>query len=115
MKYRNLRIAWSVGCGIACVLLVVLWAFSYSNGPGKGYFNLLPDVCSRSTNGVVFFIGLYSPSPVNSFPDVSFHDSLTKQNPLDMWPAKTLTGFYFRWESASYWSVQFPYWFPVLL
>jgi hypothetical protein len=25
MKYRKLRIAFSVGCGIACVLLAVLW------------------------------------------------------------------------------------------
>jgi len=25
MKYRKLRITWSVGCGIACVMLIVLW------------------------------------------------------------------------------------------
>jgi len=29
MKYRYLRIAFSVTCGIACVLLVVLWVRSY--------------------------------------------------------------------------------------
>jgi hypothetical protein len=29
MKFRKLRIAWSVVCGIACVLLVVLWVRSY--------------------------------------------------------------------------------------
>jgi hypothetical protein len=29
MKYRKLRIAWSVTCGIACVLLIVLWVRSY--------------------------------------------------------------------------------------
>ena len=29
MKFRKLRIAWSVGCGIACVLLAVLWVRSY--------------------------------------------------------------------------------------
>jgi hypothetical protein len=29
MKYRKLRIAWSVGCGILCLLLVVLWVRSY--------------------------------------------------------------------------------------
>ena len=28
MKYRKLRIAWSVFWGVACVLLVVLWARS---------------------------------------------------------------------------------------
>jgi hypothetical protein len=28
MRFRKLRIAWSVGCGIACVLLIVLWVRS---------------------------------------------------------------------------------------
>jgi hypothetical protein len=30
MKYRKLRIAWSVGCGALAVLLVALWVRSYS-------------------------------------------------------------------------------------
>jgi hypothetical protein len=29
MKYRKLRIAWSVGCGIICLLLIALWVRSY--------------------------------------------------------------------------------------
>lgn len=29
MRYRKLRIAWSVVCGIACVLLILLWVRSY--------------------------------------------------------------------------------------
>jgi hypothetical protein len=29
MKYRKLRIAWSVGCGLAALLLSVLWVRSY--------------------------------------------------------------------------------------
>jgi hypothetical protein len=29
MRFRELRIAWSVGWGIACVLLIVLWVRSY--------------------------------------------------------------------------------------
>src|SRR4051812_46227316 len=29
MRYRKLRIAFSVTCGIACVLLIVLWLRSY--------------------------------------------------------------------------------------
>jgi hypothetical protein len=31
MRFRKLRIAWSVGSGIACVLLIVLWVRSYSH------------------------------------------------------------------------------------
>jgi hypothetical protein len=30
MRFRKLRIAWSVTCGIACVLLIVLWVRSYT-------------------------------------------------------------------------------------
>jgi hypothetical protein len=30
MKYRKLRIAWSVGCGIICLLLIVLWVRSFN-------------------------------------------------------------------------------------
>ena len=29
MRFRKLRITWSVVCGVACVLLIVLWARSY--------------------------------------------------------------------------------------
>jgi hypothetical protein len=29
MRFRKLRIAWSVMCGIACVLLIALWVRSY--------------------------------------------------------------------------------------
>src|SRR4029078_1018296 len=29
MRFRKLRIAWSVACGITCVLLIVLWIRSY--------------------------------------------------------------------------------------
>jgi hypothetical protein len=29
MKYRKLRTAWSVACGLLCLLLIVLWVRSY--------------------------------------------------------------------------------------
>ena len=32
MRFRKLRIAWSAGCAIACLLLIVLWVRSYSAG-----------------------------------------------------------------------------------
>ena len=34
MRFRKLRIAWSVGCGIVCVLLIVLWVRSYFHSEG---------------------------------------------------------------------------------
>src|SRR5688572_16841861 len=30
MNYRKLRIAWSVWCGVVCLLLIMLWVRSYS-------------------------------------------------------------------------------------
>ena len=29
MRFRKLRITWSVGCGLLCLLLIMLWARSY--------------------------------------------------------------------------------------
>jgi hypothetical protein len=29
MRFRKLRIAWSVFCGLGCLLLIVLWVWSY--------------------------------------------------------------------------------------
>src|SRR4051794_30867623 len=34
MRFRKLRIAWSVFWGLACVLLIVLWVRSYWHGEG---------------------------------------------------------------------------------
>jgi hypothetical protein len=34
MRYRKLRIAWSAGCCIVCVLLLVLWVRSYTRHDG---------------------------------------------------------------------------------
>ena len=34
MKYRKLRIAWSVACGILCLLLIVLWVRSVNTFEG---------------------------------------------------------------------------------
>src|SRR4051812_7318078 len=37
MRFPKLRIAWSVFCGLACVLLVVLWVRSYWMAYGIAY------------------------------------------------------------------------------
>jgi hypothetical protein len=39
MRFRKLRIAWSVVCGIACVLLIALWVRSYWR---HDYVNWMP-------------------------------------------------------------------------
>src|SRR3954452_15550514 len=46
MRFRNLRIAWSVAWGLACVLLIVFWVRSY-------WWN---DGFNSPTHGTHFFI-----------------------------------------------------------
>ena len=112
--FRYLRFAFSATCGIACALLIVLWVRSYSNGPGKGYFNSLPYVHSRSTDGVVIFFKKYSP-PVE-FPTIMFTDPLsTRPKAVDHNSAHPRTGFSFGWESSWYWHLQMPYWMLVTM
>src|SRR4051812_24381488 len=37
MRFRKLRIAWSVGCGLACVLLIALWVRSANSFDDFGW------------------------------------------------------------------------------
>ena len=63
MRFRKLRIAWSVGLGIACVLLIVLWVRSYwqydwlggllATPPKNGEMHFTTGCLFESANGVV--------------------------------------------------------------
>ena len=53
MRYRKLRIAWSVGWGIACVLLIVLWVRSYWRGRQSFDTNQSVALAISSDNGVL--------------------------------------------------------------
>jgi hypothetical protein len=55
MKYRNLRIAWSVVWGVAAVLLVVLWVRSYWWADLLGYRIGQTYVAAGSGRGIAFF------------------------------------------------------------
>ena len=66
MKYRKLRIAWSVACGFACVLLIVLWVRSYSSweqlhGPVPGVGGIvINSVKGLMSFGAGTFVGVDS-------------------------------------------------------
>jgi hypothetical protein len=62
MKYRKLRIAWSVGCGVACVLLVLLWVRSYWTWDIVSYDRPPAFVAINSLRGCVQFNGAKNPS-----------------------------------------------------
>ena len=58
MRFRKLRIAWSITCGIACVLLIVMWVRSFwwldsVNLPLWGY-NLTSVGTVSGTVGITF-------------------------------------------------------------
>ena len=61
MKYRKLRIAWSVACGIACVLLIVMWVWSWFT-PGRVVIMRTPigTVCFYSAAGQLVTIATFT-------------------------------------------------------
>jgi hypothetical protein len=62
MRFRKLRIAWSVAWGIGCVLLIVLWVRSYII---QRQFKLIDDIDGISTEGSLI---LLKPAPVEASP-----------------------------------------------
>ena len=114
MKYRNLRIAWSVVCGIAAVLLTAWCIQTYHNGHLQGYFSApLDECCCRSFNGFIVVLRMASP---NSPPQPTYITTTTfhvDSEPIDIGVSHTWSGFVFDFRSTSFWWIQVPYWFLV--
>jgi hypothetical protein len=81
MRFRKLRIAWSVGCVIACVLLIVFWVRSYwwadtaSNLLGHYLFSLHGNVVIDDAIGFEFADGkavYFGAGPIGPFFTMSF-------------------------------------------
>jgi hypothetical protein len=112
MRFRKLRIAWSVLCGIACVLLIVLWVRSHRwvdqvfvPVTQTGYICLgsMPDA---------FGVGLTGESPSGTLEKISM--------PTIAWLFATSEGTDNPWSGATMFSISaggvtMPYWFGVLL
>ena len=111
MRFRKLRIAWSVGCSIACVLLVVLWVRSY----WQTFIAL-----KATSDGHTLVVD-------SSDGDLSFSREpglatrrLSWTRAQDMTPAwqklpTSCWGAGFSWRSSPYISVRLPYWIPTLI
>jgi len=105
MRFRKLRIAWSVVCGIACVLLIVLWIRSYSSTDGvvwqptRSWF-----ISSISLTGRICVItGSYeNPSEIGSVPATNDPGLLGP----DSWDFI---------RDPEFDLVLFPHWFPIAL
>ena len=123
MKYRKLRIAWSVAWGVVAVLLVVLWVRSYwwidyINGPPYGSYRF----GLASSNGWLttrYRNGMLRPT---SFPKWAW-ESTTQEDMEKMYQQSEALAkqrntifrratFQFGWVED--WGVQFPLWVPLL-
>jgi hypothetical protein len=106
-KYQKLRIAWSVGCGIVCLLLIVLWMRSYwwqdvvIRYSGRGWYGV------ESARGV-----LYANATVNvNAEDGWFHWS--KRLNESRFPT-LVVGSQDRIAQPGF-EAHFSYWVPVLM
>src|SRR6476660_3466826 len=112
MRFRKLRIAWSLFWGLACVLLIVLWVRSYRiwdrcYWPGK-----TTGVQLNSDAGhVVLCVGPHVPSShIVSF----FAESRPTFDESKTFYKDVVLGFFFS-RTQSDWRLDVPYWFIVLL
>jgi hypothetical protein len=109
MRFRKLRIVWSAGCGITCVLLIALWVRSYWRQDNIDYqsYHLIELVSFRG--GVA--LGEFEIAPGYNSPGWS-HDNYPPSAQKDYWPK--LLGFCYA-ETPSYSQILIPYWFITLL
>jgi hypothetical protein len=116
MRFRKLRIAWSVGWGLLAVVLVVLWVRSYTTADALGGTTNAPRILLvRSSWGLLHI--LYFDDDTQSRDWKIESETLTdndkrferKWNPI-------LVKFGFGYlRAGSDYSITFPDWLPVLL
>ena len=110
MRFRKLRIAWSVGCGIACVLLIALWVRSYWKFDSVTVF-LPTDCCVAgfTIDGVLQLAEFRNiTSPRWKFVPISGNaeDALR--------PRFEYLGFDFSRNAGGY-AIHLPFWFAILI
>ena len=118
MRFRKLRIAWSIAWGIACLLLIALWVRSYWHWDEVGGpFPVVKGLMLNSRRGQLHTY-LYYPSPISPIPHWYHKD----RDPNEDWntaewmriTAGSKTGFsYQRFQESR--SLSTPDWLPVLL
>jgi hypothetical protein len=94
MRFRKLRIAWSVLCGIVCLLLIILWVRSYGQDEHVQFQFVYPQLFAHSVQGL-FCIGVSS----NSFADHVFYLN-GQSNATNEVRARDLRAEYFQYTNA---------------
>src|ERR1700741_5525907 len=106
MKYRKLRITWSVTCGVLCLLLIALWGLSYYR---VCFMRLGAGRVLMSSDGEVFTLP-WKMSPTFGGTFFSMDDV---QRPHLGRPEHSLLGLGYEQILKGVWAVV-PYWFLVL-
>jgi hypothetical protein len=114
MRYRKLRIAWSVGWGLAAVLLIVLWVRSYNVCDIVSRLNpSMQGTTFGSNDGAAYFIRMVvPPSPLLRPPQPPRmpHGWKLYSTEANAMPQK------FRWNvTRGKVNVSFPYWLLVAI
>jgi hypothetical protein len=120
MKYRKLRIAWSVGWGFVAVLLIALWVRSYWKCDVMEWQRLGTNLSFTSFRGQIgtFVMKMagpqstkYSNWQIEKGSEVNYNDGTGR-------PLPSFLGFKSSWVSApiplTTSTLVIPYWFPAL-
>jgi hypothetical protein len=113
MRYRKLRITWSVFCGIACLLLCAMWARSF-------YETWWLEITIRNAfgmwcetgSGELFLSFDFARSAVAGNSEVPWIEAGIMPLGQYMWNYMVL-GFYIGKENES-WLVRLPFWFAAI-
>jgi hypothetical protein len=115
MRFRKLRIAWSVAWGLACVLLIVLWVRSY----WKWDFVIAVPFQGAETKGAESYTGTASLQSIdrNDPPHWSWSVFEIDEDALGVFAAcRENTHFGFGVErEGNRWAILVPHWFLLLL
>jgi hypothetical protein len=118
MKFRKLRIAWSITCGIVCLLLIVLWVRSYRS---TDVFPLRP-FCISTDGRLVIWLKEYD-VPFGgsglrtidlSSGSLLYASRVIDTEPFEVEPFSSRTGFHLEHDNRRT-VIQLPYWFLTLL
>jgi hypothetical protein len=121
MKYRKLRIAWSVGCGIASVLLIIVWVYSYwsidllfvRSGPGGFQFTSAGGglICIRWWDHTPEYVGTNTLTFLSKWmgdsPPIIWNNEDARE-----WNKGWVTG---AWAYPNATLFKVPLWFPAML
>jgi hypothetical protein len=117
MKHRKLRIAWSVACGVLCLLLIMLWVRSYWQRDAAFHMGVTNwETVIVSDEGLIAlsrepYLVTPPPSPGWHIESYSIADS-PKDKPVQRFSILD----YFAWESSpNRLFIEAPHWFLIVV